>query len=74
MGRRRAGLPATCSFNRKDCMFNFFHPRPVIDGRAVAVKVVQQKASTQQDTRTLVVASRQTAVATLAAKDAAAEK
>lgn len=26
-------------------MFNFRHPRPVVDGRAVAVQVVQQKAA-----------------------------
>lgn len=38
-------------------MFSFFHPKPVVDGRAVAVKVVQQKASAQHDTRTLVVTS-----------------
>lgn len=25
-------------------MFNFRHPKPVVDGRAVAVQVVQQKA------------------------------
>lgn len=37
-------------------MFNFLHPRPVVDGRAVAVQVVQQKASTRQETRTLIVA------------------
>lgn len=27
-------------------MFNFRHPKPVVDGRAVAVQVVQQKAVT----------------------------
>jgi len=27
-------------------MFNFRHPKPVVDGRAVAVQVVQQKAAT----------------------------
>jgi hypothetical protein len=26
-------------------MFNFRHPKPVVDGRAVAVQVVQQKAA-----------------------------
>lgn len=36
-------------------MFNFRHPRPVTDGRAVAVQVVQQKVSVQPETRTLVV-------------------
>lgn len=36
-------------------MFNFFHPRPVVDGRAVAVKVVQQKTTQRHETRTLVV-------------------
>jgi len=39
-------------------MFNFFHPRPVVDGRAVAVKVVKQTASARQDTHTLVVPAR----------------
>ena len=29
-------------------MFNFRHPKPVVDGRAVAVQVVQQKAATPQ--------------------------
>jgi hypothetical protein len=36
-------------------MFNFIHPRPVVDGRALVVKIVQQTASARQDTRTLVV-------------------
>lgn len=39
-------------------MFNFFHPRPVVDGRAVAVKIVKQTASARQDTHTLVVPAR----------------
>lgn len=39
-------------------MFNFLHPRPVVDGRAVVVQIVQQKASSQQDTRTLVVTTK----------------
>lgn len=42
-------------------MFNFFHPRPVVDGRAVAVKVVKQTAAARQDTHTLVVPARTTA-------------
>ena len=37
-------------------MFNFLHPRPAVDGRAVAVHIVQQKASSQQDERMLIVA------------------
>ena len=36
-------------------MFNFLHPRPVVDGRAVAMQIVQQKTSAQQDTRMLIV-------------------
>ncbi|MGI4718395.1 MAG: hypothetical protein ACRYGO_12805 [Janthinobacterium lividum] len=36
-------------------MFNFLHPRPVVDGRAVAVQIVQQKVSARQETRTLIV-------------------
>jgi len=39
-------------------MFSFFHPRPVVDGRAVAVKVVQQTASARRDTHTLVAPAR----------------
>jgi hypothetical protein len=35
-------------------MFFFRHPKPVIDGRAVAVQVVQQKA-TQEVSRTLLI-------------------
>ena len=31
-------------------MFFFRHPRPVVDGRAVAVQVVQQKAARPQAT------------------------
>jgi len=42
-------------------MFSFFHPRPVIDSRAVAVKIVQQQASTRRETHTLVVPARSTA-------------
>ncbi|MCC2956261.1 hypothetical protein LK542_11605 [Massilia sp. IC2-477] len=38
-------------------MFNFLHPRPVVDGRAVAVKIVQQKGADRHDTRTLIVAT-----------------
>lgn len=29
-------------------MFNFRHPKPVVDGRAVAVQVVQQKGAKRQ--------------------------
>lgn len=36
-------------------MFNFLHPRPVVDGRAVAVQIVQQKVAAQPETRTLIV-------------------
>lgn len=46
---------------QEEFMFRFFHPTPVVDSRPVAVKVVQQKTSTQQATATLVV-SRQEAV------------
>lgn len=38
-------------------MFNFLHPRPVVDGRAVAVQIVQQKVAAQPETRTLIVTS-----------------
>ncbi|QNA89651.1 hypothetical protein G4G28_16380 [Massilia sp. Dwa41.01b] len=36
-------------------MFFFRHPRPVIDGRAVAVQVVQQKATRETSHAVLVV-------------------
>jgi hypothetical protein len=39
-------------------MFNFLHPRPVVNGRAVAVQVVQQKKSSQMDTQTLIVTAK----------------
>jgi len=39
-------------------MFNFLHLRPVVDGRAVAVQIVQQKKSSQMDTRTLIVTTK----------------
>jgi len=55
-------------------MFNFFHPKPVVDGRAVAVMVVQQKASALQDNRTLVVTIRNAAPSGLTAKDGGCEK
>lgn len=29
-------------------MFNFRHPRPVVDGRAVAAQIVQQKSVKRQ--------------------------
>jgi hypothetical protein len=35
-------------------VFFFRHPRPVIDGRAVAVQVVQQKTTTDVDLHVLV--------------------
>jgi hypothetical protein len=35
-------------------MFFFRHPRPVVDGRAVAVQVVQQK-TTNEVSRTLLI-------------------
>jgi hypothetical protein len=57
-----------------DLMFNFFHPKPVVDGRAVAVMVVQQKASALQDNRTLVVTIRNAAPTGLTAKDGGCEK
>jgi hypothetical protein len=44
----------------EESMFNFLHPRPVVDGRAVAVQIVQQKASAQLDTRTLIVTAKGT--------------
>jgi len=31
-------------------VFNFRHPKPVVDGRAVAVQVVQQKAARPRTT------------------------
>ncbi len=39
-------------------MFFFRHPKPVVDGRAVAVQVVQQKAVRTQATNVLVVEDR----------------
>jgi len=36
-------------------MFNFRHPKPVIDGRAVAVQVVQQKQAAKPQAGVLVV-------------------
>jgi len=36
-------------------MFNFRHPRPVVDGRAVAVQVVQQKQASKPQTGVLVI-------------------
>jgi hypothetical protein len=37
-------------------MFFFRHPKPVVDGRAVAVQVVQQKAARTQAATVLVAA------------------
>ena len=36
-------------------MFFFRHPRPIIDGRAVAVQVVQQKAARETSHAVLIV-------------------
>ncbi|WP_305823020.1 hypothetical protein [Massilia brevitalea] len=36
-------------------MFNFRHPKPVVDGRAVAVHVVQQKQAAKPQATVLVV-------------------
>jgi len=44
-------------------MFNFRHPKPVIDGRAVAVQVVQQKQAITPQTGVLVVDSKEPAAA-----------
>lgn len=55
-------------------MFSFFHPKPVTDGRAVAVKVVQHQASARQDTRTLVVTTRSAVSANGTAHEAGPEK
>ena len=55
-------------------MFNFFHPKPVVDGRAVTVMVVQQKASALQDNRTLAVTIRNAAASGLTTKDGGCEK
>lgn len=50
-------------------MFNFLHPRPVVDGRAVAVKIVQQKASAQQDARTLILVGKSAGLTESPAQD-----
>jgi len=55
-------------------MFNFLHPEPVVDGRAVAVTVVQQKASALQDNRTLIVKPRNAEPTGLTAKDGGFER
>jgi len=39
-------------------MFYFRHPRPVVDGRAVAVQIVQQKEAAKPQAQVLVAASR----------------
>lgn len=39
-------------------MFNFRHPKPVVDGRAVAVQVVQQKQAVKPQTGVLIVDSK----------------
>jgi hypothetical protein len=43
-------------------MFFFRHPKPVVDGRAVAVQVVQQK-DTQAVSRTLLIVETRPATA-----------
>lgn len=55
-------------------MFNFFHPKSVVESRAVAVMVVQQEASTLQDTRALIVTARNAGPTALNVKDRACEK
>ncbi len=44
-------------------MFNFRHPRPVVDGRAVAVQVVQQKQASKPQTGVLVIDKKEPAPA-----------
>jgi len=36
-------------------VFNFRHPKPVVDGRAVAVQVVQQKQASKPQAGVLVI-------------------
>lgn len=55
-------------------MFSFFHPKPAVDGRAVAVMVVQQKAAALQGTRTLIVPNRRTAPTEFTPTDEGVEK
>jgi hypothetical protein len=45
-------------------MFFFRHPKPVVDGRAVAVQVVQQKA-TQEVSRTVLIVERRNVAPTV---------
>lgn len=54
-------------------MFNFRHPKPVVDGRAVAVQVVQQKQAAKPQATVLVVDTKAepAPVPPTAAKDAA---
>jgi hypothetical protein len=42
-------------------MFFFRHPKPVIDGRAVAVQIVQQKANQAVSRTVLIVEKREQA-------------
>lgn len=54
-------------------MFNFLHPRPVVDGRPVVVQMVQmvqQKNVTRQDTCTLIVATTTSGASSSAPADA----
>lgn len=45
-------------------MFNFLHPRPLLDGRPTVVQIVQQKARARQDTRLLIVSGIDAATGT----------
>lgn len=44
-------------------MFNFFHPRPVVDNRPVAVKIVRQEVPVAVDGKVLVVVPEKPATA-----------
>ena len=44
-------------------MFFFRHPKPVVDGRAVAVQMVQQKANPAVSRTVLIVEARESAPA-----------
>lgn len=56
-------------------MFNFRHPTPVVDGRAVAVQVVQQRQAAKPQTGVLIVDTRaeRPPVPPVAGSDAAAQ-
>ncbi len=55
-------------------MFNFLYPRPVVDGRAVAVQIAEQKASARQNTRTLIVTTKSTTSPELTKQGGSSEK